>query len=234
MDRQRTMGICIIGVVLIATATGCRHGSGEADASSEPPPATVQATFESMRDWYAQGAYARLRPHIDPAQRDNLIDLLLALDELMAANEAVLEAIRAACPGADPAQFDLSYLRDWMELFSQEVRIVHKQEQDVRAVLTVQVGTRLPLERLEFEIRSGRWIYLPGLVPREAASAVRRLTVTLDRFRVTVASQRPVTEDGLLQEYWLRVRPRLAQITRTAREADASASVRPDGHAVAR
>ncbi len=224
----------IVGLAVMAVTIGCRHGPGEADGSTGTPPDSAQATFEAMRDWYAQGAYARLRPHIDPAQRDNLIDLLVALDELLAANEAVLAAIRAACPTADTAQFDLSYLRDWMELFSREARIVHKQEQDGRAVLTVQVGMRMPFERLEFEFRDGRWVYLPGRIPRETASAVRRLIVTLDRFRVTVASERPVTEDTLLQEYRIRVRPRLAQIVRTAREVDPSASAQPDGHAVVR
>ena len=90
MDRKRIVGIGIVGLFVMAATIGCRHGSGEGGGPSETPPDTVQATFQAMRDWYAQGAYARLRPHIDPAQRDNLIDLLVALDELLAANEAVL------------------------------------------------------------------------------------------------------------------------------------------------
>jgi len=228
MVRRRAVWVAILCAAAAGVAWGCRRGSDEGNGPGGVNPKTLQETVWAMRAWYQCGAYARLRPYIDPAENDHVIDMLLALDELMAANAGALAAIRAACPQADVSPFDLGYLRDWMDLFSRELAIVGEERTGDRAVVTAQVGNRVPLIRLHFAQRAGRWVYLPGPVPPEAVAAVRRLARSLDLFRLVVDSQRHVTVKWLEHEYHLRIRPKLEQLIRIAdAQGEVSHSFRP-------
>ena len=69
--------------------SGCERGdasSAKPVSSSVTEPTSLRDTFDSLREWYARGSYSAMRPYIDPAYRDDVIDLLIVLDELLAEN----------------------------------------------------------------------------------------------------------------------------------------------------
>jgi len=192
--------------------SGCERGA----TSSEPPvsscvdePTSLHETFDCLREWYARGSYTAMRPYIDPTCRDDVIDLLIAVDELLAANAGALGAIREACPRIDLTLFDMSALQnEYLDLFSRDVRVIRLAESDGRGTVTVQIGPRLPLAHLRFQQRQGRWIYVPGETAPELVGRLRGIARAWDRLTLVV-SARPHSAEEIMHEYRLRIQPKL-------------------------
>ena len=89
----------------ILLATGCSlvwlspSGCERSEAPSDQPilssvdgPTSLRSTFDCLREWYVRGSYSVMRPYIDPTCRDDVIDLLIVVDELLAANAGARQA----------------------------------------------------------------------------------------------------------------------------------------------
>jgi hypothetical protein len=172
-----------------------------ADERPTGKPLTLRETCETLRGAHARYAYRGLRPYIDEEVRDELIDLLISLDVLLARNEAVQRAVRQSCPEADPARFDIApAMADSIDLFARGFKFERAEIQGDQATVWARVRGEPPLVPLPFERRDGHWIYMPGPVPPEAVAMVRAATEGLDRI-AAVLSRGPVTVDELENEY---------------------------------
>ena len=182
-----------------------------ASSASVAAPAGLVETYEQLRGDHARGAYQSMRPYIDPQHREDVIDLLVAVDELLAANTGAQEAIRRACPTVAAERFDLSMVADNLELFSRDARLIRAEEQGDRGTVTVQIADRVPLVHLRFERRQGRWIYLPGQWDAPIIPTVREVAGALNRIAVVVSSGPRAPED-IESEYRFRIGPKLRQV----------------------
>jgi len=141
---------CHVAVLagLIAFAA-CFPGCDRSDpffSSDGPSQLSLRQTFDYLRQCRLAGDYSALRPHIDPGGRDGVVDLLVAVDELMLANTAALEAMKRSCPDVEVQPYDLSFFQNKLELLSRDVEWIEAASKD-RAEVVAQVGSRLPLVR---------------------------------------------------------------------------------------
>jgi len=172
-------------------------------------PTTVRETFDCLRQWYVRGSYLAMRPYIDPVFRDDVIDLLIAVDELLAANIGAREAIQKSCPQIDPAMFDMSSLQnEYLDLFSRDVQVVRMEESDGRGTVIVQIGNRMPLTHLIFQQQQERWVYVPGEMTTELAGRLREIAYAWNQLALVV-SAKPHLADEVMHEFRLRVQPKL-------------------------
>ncbi|MBI4581794.1 MAG: hypothetical protein HY718_19010, partial [Planctomycetes bacterium] len=172
---------------------------------------SVAETFQQLRQWRQQGAYGAMEPYLQPAAREATIDLLLAVDELMTANRAALQAVRQACPDIDTSRFDLTVILDSLDLFSRRVELVRCEEMGNTAAAIAEVSGRLPLVEMHFERHDGRWVYVPGTENRNVVDLIRNMTRSLGQIAL-VLSGRPATAEEVDYEYRLRLAPKLTRM----------------------
>jgi hypothetical protein len=207
----------------------CDGGRYPWSSSKLPSPARLSLldTFHQLRAWHEQSAYGAMRPYIDSRHREDVIDLLVAVDELMGANAAALRAIRDACPDISTERFDMSPLVENLELFSRDVELVEHERRGDAAIVTVQISGRVPLVHLQFVNRDGFWLYRseqgdPGVVP-----LVREITRSLEQI-VLVTSTGPRTARQIEREYELRVGSKFKRMQQLAL-ASAETPTKPPG-----
>lgn len=201
---RRTTCVFVLPLVFI----GCHPGS----RAKSQPPVTVRETFDRLREWHSAGAYAALRPHIDPACREDVVDLLVAVDELLATNATVLARIRATCPGLDADRYDLGIIADNLDLFSRRVDLVKIEESRDRATVIAEVSGRLPLTRMPFRRVGDTWMYAPEAADPQIVVLVRALTRSLGQIDLVLCNRR-LTPEQLAEEYRVRLLPKMEKIT---------------------
>jgi hypothetical protein len=155
-----------------------------------------------------------MRPYLDPKTGEGLIDLLVAMDELMAANAGAQAAIRRACPDMDPRRYDLSYIEQYMTFFSKDVEYIREQDKGDQAVVVVQVGGQMPLEELQFRrYREGRgpswWVYVPGGDVPQIVPLIREVTGALEQIRLVLSMSKKVSPEEVGNEFEIRIRQRI-------------------------
>ncbi|HSW44086.1 MAG TPA: hypothetical protein VLM89_00775 [Phycisphaerae bacterium] len=204
-------------LLLLAAVAGCRDGETVFQPVADSclkPPVTVRQTYDCLRAWHGRGAYGAMRPYIDPSAVDSLIDLLVAVDELMAANASALSTVARACPGMDDSRLDLSYLERYMDLFSRDVEFIREQQKGDQATMTIQVADRLPLIELRFRRAAVarndfRWVYTPGRAVPELTNLLRDITGGLNQFALVLSHAEGMTPESVQREFDLRVMTRL-------------------------
>ncbi len=221
--RRTILASLVWAMALGGPGAGCDRPRVE-DAG---PGLSLEATVARMRALHQDGAYAALRHHIDSAGREEVIDLLLALDQLMVANRAALRAVRAACPACPASAYDLSFLADELELFAPRLRIVDARETGESGLVLAQVADRVPLVELRFQRRDARWVYLPGEADRELPRVVTDLARALERVASQLTAAGTAEPPEVEREYRYRVGRRLRKAaagSRELRQAPASAA----------
>jgi hypothetical protein len=129
-----------------------------------------------------------MTPWVHPDSSDDLIELMIAVDEMMTANTTAQVALGQYCPDVDPRPFDMSKLAYFLELFARDAAFTSETIHGDQAVVAVQVAGRLPLRNLEFCRHEGRWVYMPGGVDRELVQGIRDLAKGLTRFAGAIAT----------------------------------------------
>ena len=204
-------------IVCLTLIAGCDRGAPDtADASPacqgpQGVPLSLQETYDRLRDLRARRSYVAMRPHVDPEFRDEVIDLLIAMDELLAANAGAQSALQKTCPDVDARMFDMSPMTNRLELLSRDVELVGLHEEPDSAKITLQIADRARPQQAQFERRDGRWLYMPGPGAKELTLVARNITLSLNRIALVV-SEGPMTRDQIESEYRLRVCRKLKQI----------------------
>ncbi len=197
---------------MVFLPAGCRRESDHGQAgSSGVPSLSVAETFEQLRVLHEQRAYGGMRAYMPADQGEPVIDLLMAVDRLLAGNEAALAAIRKACPSFPVERYDLSPISDRLGLFSRNLRLVEVKENGEQATVTVQNGEQLPLQYLEFVRQGDHWLYQPGPPGPRIAPKLSEMTDALNRLARTVV-EKPMNQEDIENEYRLNVRPLLRRI----------------------
>ncbi len=161
-----------------------------------------------------------LLPYVAPESREGLLDLLLAIDVLLAANQGTQQAILTACPAVDPRLFDLAALQEWIELFSRDLRVIREEEHDGQGTITAQTGAQATRVQLRFRREAGRWVYVPGPLARDLPARVRDLARGLDRLTLVLSRAGQVTPQQLAREFEIRVQSELRRLREAASRPD--------------
>lgn len=221
-----------LAAVLVAIGTfaaGCREDGAPLLAKFDAPtgpPKSLRETFDFLRDAHARKSYLAMRPYIEPGERGNVIDLLMAVDELLAANAGALRAVARVSPEMPASRLDAApYILDTLGMFSREVEII-EQHEDPQAgtgeILLLIAGEPPPLS-IEFKLLDGRWVYAPGAGGGEIIAALRNRTKALARIEQALAVADRLTPAQVAEEYELRLRRRI----RPAVEPVATQPVQP-------
>jgi hypothetical protein len=173
--------------------------------------ASPRPTFFQLRKLHENKAYLAMDKYIEHASADAVVDLLMAVDQLLVANDAAIDTLRKACPKANLSRFDLSELANRLGLFSTNIQIINTQTDDQKALLVVQVADRLPLEQLEFARSKGRWIYQPGQQLPELTPIIIRMAKGLDRLTEEMTG-RSLNRDQVADLYRLHIGSELKEI----------------------
>lgn len=203
-------------ILLLAVLSGvpaCNESTPDSSSACRTTgePLSLADTFHQLRACMAERSYRAMEPYIEETGRKQVIEMLIAVDELLAANEAALQAARQACPGIDVRPFDMSVLADNLDLFSRRVTCIACEESGNHGVVTASISDRLPLDRIEFIHEHGYWMYEPGPSWPAVTPAIREIAAALERI-VFVISQKPHTPEEIRDEYRLRVSPKVRRI----------------------
>lgn len=213
MNRMLPL-LCLLPTVLFA----CRDrpsASTPAHPSQPRIAATPQQAFQAIRQAYEGGQLARLRPYVLPERWALLIDTLMAVNALQTANNRLHELIERYYGPRTAELLDLGGLLDYLGLFAPKVTYIRQEQPDPvevnEATVRIQVGKHVPLERIRFVQRSGRWYYDPGRpipeMPVVLNALARGLNLVADRLEAG-----PLTRDQLLSEFRTRLGPPLRRV----------------------
>jgi len=192
--------------------------SGRSPAVPAGPPLSLRETYDRLREWHSTCSYEAMGPYIDATSRDEVVDLLVVMDELLAANAAARAAITRACPGIAAAAFDMSHMANALELFSRDVQLIRVDEEGNRGLITVQIARRLPLKYPAFERRAGHWVYVPGPLGRDFVTVIREMTGALNHLALVLLAG-PRSDAEIEAEYRRRIGPKL-EVLMTAGNED--------------
>jgi hypothetical protein len=176
------------------------------------PPKSLIDTITCIREAQARKAYLALRPYVDPDRRDQVIDLLLNADALLAANAAALQAVQHACPDFPRQEFDLSpAIVHSLGLFSQDVKVAPPQEdrnkEENVVSINITAGGRSLTTDVHFRLRDGHWVYVPGRDIEKLIPAFRELTKAIDCVTRSLLTAGPMSPRKVEYQYELFVAP---------------------------
>ena len=148
-----------------------------------------------------------------------MIDFLLAMDELLAANDAIQNALREKTPHSAAVRWDLGYLRNSQGLFSEDVQVVSERTEGPQAFVTVRVADAPVLETVPLRRIEGRWVYCPETEIGNVPQTLRVLATSLKRMARSLRRE-TMTEEQIQNEFRLCISPRLKDVQLAAAESD--------------
>jgi len=229
----RRLSILLLAAVLVLTTGGCdRHPESETALSSLAPAGgsdvslSPAQTVERIHTLRTEHRYAELIRHLNPHQATDILDFLLAMDELIAAEREVQAAARQ-CPGVRATDCSLGDLANSQGVFSERLRVVSERVEADRAAVTIQIADMLPLETVELESVGGRWVYSVESPAGPLPDALRDLARAMRRFGASLRAG-PMGPDQFRAEFRLRISPRLRRITELTSVKIASRADRPE------
>jgi len=214
--------LLIFPLMIPLLLAGCRRDtptSVKAAVVTPPAPLTLKETYDFLRSAYARRAFLAMRPFIDVDGCDQVIDLLIAVDELLAANAAAQKAVQAACPEFPLERTDLGQrLANNLDLFSRDMMYVDMEEREREGVVRVQIVGNVNRTELKFARQRERWVYQPGQGTAALVPIIRDIAGALHRMGMVLGNQRKTPED-INNEYLWQIGPRLKRISQLAATA---------------
>lgn len=207
--------------------TACGKGPSAGQAAAGGGQSTVQESFEVLRGLARSHSYVDLRQYIEPGGSETVIDLLMAIDELEAAEAGARQQIQRCCTGTDPAMFDAPDFSHLLPFAAPGLVVQRVSETGDSACVEVASGGTC--RRVEFVRQGRRWLYVPPAFPRDLPVAIRRLAGTIDRLSVALTAT-PKTPTQLAQHCRIFIEPKARHAIELAglpAAATAERSVRP-------
>ncbi len=190
--------------VLVQLGTSCdraESGTGDFDkslrgqAAPEASSDELLSPIETVRrvhQYRLAGQLGRIRPYLTPDQRFAVVELIQAVDRLAWANEALQAAVTKHIGRASASAFDRSQVANIIGVFSKDVEAIAERVEGDRAVVTIQVGRRVPLDEVDLIRHEGRWLIqtdtpIPGVAAelRKLADVFIDATRRLEKERLT-------------------------------------------------
>jgi hypothetical protein len=151
-------------------------------------------------------------------RRDELIDALLGVDQLLAANRRLKELVQERIGAEAAPWWDLSSVENGLGPFSRDVEVVIVQVDESHASLTIQVAKRVPLMEVEFVRQPpGPWRYVPDPPIPGMAEQLRELARNLDSLAEQLTDS-AMTPEQFERGFRRQVLPLLQSLGRMADE----------------
>ncbi len=204
---------CVLSLVVVGCDRSAAPQQSHADVVSPTAasPASPAQTVEHIHRLRMEGRYSELAEYVEPLHATGTVEFLLAMDELLAANDEAQAAIRDSAPTAPSAIWDLGGLKNRQGVMSADVRVVEERVQGTEAKVTVQVADLVPLEVVALRKVNGRWVYCPESDVGTLPESLRGLAQCLRRIAGTIRHD-SMQEAQIGREFRLCVSPRLKAI----------------------
>jgi hypothetical protein len=215
----------VVGLLPWVMSVACRPGTPSTPRRAAAETISVTASpADAVRLVNALRRGSRLREmglYVAPDRRQAVIELVRAVDQLMMDNQALQQRFRQAGCGAVGTLFDRSEVANIIGVFSMDVEVIEERRTGGSAVVTVQVGRRLPLDRIDLQLQDDRWVIQPDPPIRGLADELRNLGAALRRVGEAVTREEMTTARIAREmEFWQQpVMKRIAQLVEKAEQA---------------
>lgn len=192
------------------------------DGSAARNPASPADTVRRVNALRRAGRLREMGRFVAQDRRQAVLELVRAVDQLILDNRVLQQRFQAAGRGAVGTLFDRSEVANIIGVFSMDVEVIKEEIAGDRAVVTVQVGQRLPLDRVSLELHQDRWTIQPDAPIPGLADELRRLGAALRRVGDAVSRQE-MTVDQIAREmeFWQKpVMKRIRQLVEQAEHAE--------------
>jgi len=208
--RHAVLLACLLEVSLIARPA-CRRDNSHAEMPKESdsrfgaairdisPPSTPADTVRYVHACRQAGRLAAIEPYLDAIQRPHVIALIQAVDRLAAANQVLQAAVADRLGPASARPFDRSEVVNVLGPFSRDLSVLGEKLDANSATVTIQVGTRLPLEEVHLERRDDHWVIRDDLVVPLLPDELHKLAAALEDVAAAVRRD-PMTADQIHRE----------------------------------
>ncbi|MFQ5489979.1 MAG: hypothetical protein ACE5GE_04590 [Phycisphaerae bacterium] len=160
--------------------------------------------------------------HVIPPSRPAVIELVRAVDQLVLANRALQEQIKASGAVASAVRLDRPGAANIIDVFSHDVRVVSETTHPDRASVTIQVGGRLPLSEVTLIRGPTGWQIQPDPPVPGLAAEIRNLAKAQQRVARQVVKQH-LTLEQIQHELAFWEQPILQRIRRLSAQANKNA-----------
>lgn len=182
----------VCGALVGATVTGaCERERSPGNESDVTPKSEFSSRYSSdeilspmetvrrVREHRLSGRLQLLETYLISEQRTPVVELIQSVDRLRWANGVLQAAVTNHLGPATARAFDRSEAANAIGVFSRDVDLLDERVVADRAVVTIQVAGRVPLEEANLVRREGRWLIqtdppIPGV-----AEALNKLAQVL-------------------------------------------------------
>ncbi len=166
---------------------------------------------------------------VTPAQRQEVLKVVLSVDELIGAELLLQEALNTQIGPGSAARF--SKRREVSNILgplSYDVDVISEEIAGDEATVLIQVAGRVPLEPVSLDRQGGAWVIDPGPPVPGLAAQLRRLAEATREVTAEVNGGGMTAQD-VYAALSLRQRPALAEIARLLAASPAVAEQKRSG-----
>lgn len=220
LDSCRLAGCLALVLVMafVLLAAGCDDEARPMMANfavTKNSPLSLRETFDYLRSAYERKAYLAMVPYIEPDNRRQVVGLLVAADELLAANAGARKAIDRHCPQIMRDRYELAPLVTHnLEMFSAKIKVVGQREEESKGVISIEIEGVPTAVEVDFRLFNGRWVYVPGPGLDQIVAGYRDVAKALNGVAQSLNFSDDMTPEQVEREYQLRVIPKLKQMSR--------------------
>jgi hypothetical protein len=198
------MNRIILLCMAVAVAVFGMHGCGGESSTSPADPADV---LRKMRQQYEAGRYRLIEPYIAAERRVQLVDTLIAVDQVLVANRRLQSVVTEHYGPGAALVWDLGELEYHVGPFSRNAQIIRSEKRGQKATVVIQIAERIPLQDIHFvQNKEGGWQYLPDQPIEGMPAGLRRLARKMDELSETLQGGE-VTQNQFEQRYRTEVLP---------------------------
>ena len=221
----------IVVLMSLLGATGCERAQD--DAAANPPSATPvapptldrqalspQEVVQKLHECRLSGQYDDLQELVCVEQRTAIVELVLSVDELVAAESALSRMIHERVGEGSAVRFERrAQVANILGPLSRDVEVMSQHINGDRATVEIQVAGRVPLEQVELRREEQSWLVWPDKPIPGLADELRNLADATRRVR-TMLQRREMEAEDVFKELAKRQQPALQRIARlTAQSA---------------
>ncbi len=138
---------------------GC---SRSPQGGTQNPPASPRETVARLLEARSSREYQAMRNMIVPERAKDVIAMLAAVDDFLAANDQLCKLARDEIGLGVAEAIDQSQLSYHLDIFSKYVKLMDESITGDTAQVAFLVDEQLPARHAQFRLINGRWRYDPG------------------------------------------------------------------------
>lgn len=170
---------------------------GGVDTIAHAPDIGPAQTIRHVHQLRLRGRIEQLESFLIPQQREPVVELIQSVDRLIAANSVLQLAVTEHLGPASARALDRSNVANLIGVFSRDVEVITEEVSLDRAVVTIQVNRRVPLNEIVMVRDGNRWLIqtdppIPGVAEdlRHLADALERMARLVSDSPMTLAQAR--------------------------------------------